>query len=212
MRASCCGRVGCHPLTHPSLASTGSSAVTTGSQLSSQVSSQANSTWATLSVSPEWSGSPRARTSLPLHTDTILWYQGRNQQLPLLGGLIPHCPPCRLPWNPELHCTSGGHRLQPGCHDFLQESLQKPGVLHGHPLWWVLPPGTRLLFVLGEKRPTTPSPQGPFHSEPWEAGERSFHRPLRREGSEASFTGSTIFMELSPATHQPSWPQGGPRS
>ena len=32
-----------------------------------------------------------------------------------------------------------------------------------------------------------------------------------RKGSESLFTHSTIIMELSPATNQPSWPQGGPR-
>ena len=43
-----------------------------------------------------------------------------------------------------------------------------------------LTPGTWLLFVLGKKRPTTPSPQGYLHSEPWEVGEGSVKREVGR--------------------------------
>ena len=121
----------------PISSSTGTKPVTTGSEFSSQLRGEANTTWATLSVSPKWGGSSRAWTSLPLYTDTILWRQAKSQYLPLhsQGRLRSHHPPCRVHWNPEVCFTSGGHRLHPVCHVVLQENLLKPGVLQDHPLW-----------------------------------------------------------------------------
>ena len=73
------------------------------------------------------------------------------------------------------------------------------------------PPGTRILVMLEEKRSVTPSPQCALHPRSGRQERGLSTEPLRRKGSDALFTGSTIFMELSPAIHQPSWPQGGPR-
>ena len=53
-------------------------------------------------------------------------------------------------------------------------------------------------------------PQYLWSSGRWESGHPQ--NPSIRRGSDTSFMLSTIYMELLLVTHQPSWPQGGPRS